>query len=206
MNVCDKCKRIVNPPRRLQPRGKKMLCDTCFYEVYSTPCWVVRQFVREVAPAISGKCLEPAVGDGAIVHTIDEMQGDGFCQWTTIDIRRTNAAQHVFDFTKPSAIDGHDNMVTNPPFSLGLAFAQRGLEVADDVYLLMRLNWLASHKRNEWLRANPPDAHVLPNRPSFTINGRTDMQEYAWFHWGTLAWGGQLQILESVPREERRLG
>lgn len=51
------------------------------------------------------------------------------------------------------------------------------------VIMLLRLGFLASEKRFNFMKENPPtDVLVLHKRPSFTGKG-TDAQEYAWFVW-----------------------
>jgi hypothetical protein len=49
-------------------------------------------------------------------------------------------------------------------------FAAHGLEVASEMMLLLRLNFLASAKRRAWWKAHEPSAlFVLSERPSFAI-------------------------------------
>jgi hypothetical protein len=52
----------------------------------------------------------------------------------------------------------------------------------------------------------PKDVWVLPNRPAFKEDNKTDSIEYAWFHWQapfehTFS---QTHLLDLTPREERR--
>ena len=77
-----------------------------------------------------------------------------------------------------------DLIITNPPFSLALAFLQKSLAEAPTVIYLLRLNFLGSLQRRAFWHANrPTHVLVLPNRPSFDGTGRTDATEYAWFCW-----------------------
>jgi hypothetical protein len=73
--------------------------------------------------------------------------------------------------------------ITNPPFRLAQGFIDACLKHADTVVMLLRLNYLASKARWEFMSARTPDVYVLPNRPSFT-GGGTDSIEYGWFIWG----------------------
>ncbi len=78
-----------------------------------------------------------------------------------------------------------DLVVTNPPFTLAMEFVQAALKVlspSGTCAMLLRLNWLASMKRAEFLSRHCPDVYVLPRRPSFT-GGGTDATDYGWFLW-----------------------
>lgn len=55
--------------------------------------------------------------------------------------------------------------------------------MSDVVCMLLRVNFLGSQKRAAWMRANTPSVYVLPKRPSFKSDGKTDATEYAWFLW-----------------------
>lgn len=75
-------------------------------------------------------------------------------------------------------------VVTNPPFSLAQEFVQHSLEVADETFMLLRLNFLGAQKRADWWKTHEPDAiFVLSERPDFTGEGG-DSCEYGWFYWG----------------------
>jgi SAM-dependent methyltransferase len=77
-----------------------------------------------------------------------------------------------------------DLVIANPPYSETEAFVSHALTIGTTVCFLLRLNWLASKKRAAFHRAHPADVFVLPKRPSFTEDSRTDATEYAWFVWG----------------------
>ena len=94
-------------------------------------------------------------------------------------------------------------IVSNPPFSQSEDFVMRSVEwikthghPASVAVFLLRLNWLASRRRADWLNANPP-ARIssLAPRPSFCKNVKivdgkkktssNDSCEYAWVWWGS---------------------
>jgi hypothetical protein len=92
----------------------------------------------------------------------------------------------------------------NPPYRLAAEFIQRSLEVAQTVCLLLRVNFLASARRNEFMRSHVPDTYIIPNRPSFSGTG-TDSPEYAWLIWTQdKREVGQLRILNTTSIEERK--
>jgi hypothetical protein len=69
--------------------------------------------------------------------------------------------------------------------------------------MLLRLPWLGSQKRAQWQRENPSNIHVLPKRPSFTADGKTDATEYAWFIWSSDV-GGHWSILHIDPADSKK--
>lgn len=116
---------------------------------------------------------EPACGDGRLIIAMNEfgIKSDGS------DI---NAPHNPTNFLND---DQHRNcLVTNPPFSLAFEFCKHAVRRADHVFLLLRLNFLASKKRAEWFRENEPSALlVLSDRPSFVLSckcqGRTMLSD-----------------------------
>jgi len=158
-------------------------------DFYATPAWCVRALLKS-CPLPGGNWLEPAVGDGAIVRAVDEMRRDVF--WTINDINLSRIgdlsaygmAEVPYPITGLEPEEMQDVVITNPPFSQSLEFVQGALKDGKIVVMLLRLNWLASQKRNRFLLTNPPSVYVLPRRPSFTADGKTDCIDYAWFIWG----------------------
>jgi hypothetical protein len=88
----------------------------------------------------------------------------------------------------------------NPPYTHAEEHIELCMRVAARVVVLLRLNFLGSAKRADWLRAHTPDIAVLPNRPSFHASGRTDSVEYAWFTWPG---EGRYTVLPPVPKPAR---
>lgn len=76
-------------------------------------------------------------------------------------------------------------IITNPPFSLAFEFCVHAHAHADEVWMLLRLNFLASKKRSAWFKQHEPAAlFILSSRPDFT-GGGGDSCDYAWFYWGS---------------------
>lgn len=80
-----------------------------------------------------------------------------------------------------------DLIITNPPFTYAMEFIQKALNEIDDngyVVMLLRLNFLGSKARNQWLLNNMPyEIYVHGKRLSFTDDNKTDSIEYAHFVW-----------------------
>lgn len=125
---------------------------------------------------------EPACGDGRIVKWLNST---GRAAGGT-DIHE-NPCGNPCDFFADRTTRGF--IITNPPFSLGVEFVQHALDVADEVLMLLPLNFAGSKKRHFWFRENSPSAHfVLSERPDFSGQGG-DSIDYAWWYWGT-RWHG----------------
>lgn len=141
-------------------------------DLYMTP----RKAFDPMLPFIKDlKCpvWEPACGDGRLVNWMNEydITADGSDIDRGIDYLSVNDPTYC--------------IVTNPPFSLAFEFCKHAVSHSDHVFLLLRLNFLASRKRFDWFRKHEPSAlFVLSERPSFTEDGHTDATDYAWFYWG----------------------
>lgn len=127
--------------------------------------------------------LEPACGDGRLARAmvaagIPTFASDLYPQG---DYTRTDFLQIA---------EHWPCIVTNPPFSLAHEFCAHAVEHAEHVFMLLRLNFLASKKRKAWWIEHEPDAiFVLSERPKFCKNryGKwaTDACDYGWFYWNT---------------------
>jgi len=118
---------------------------------------------------------EPACGDGRLVAAMNEygLRAIGS------DINDSFATDFL------AAKSSYSCIVTNPPFSLAFEFMDHAVSHVGEVFLLLRLNFLASKKRRAWFQAHEPSAlFILSQRPSFTGDGKTDATDYAWFYWG----------------------
>lgn len=184
-------------------------------DAYGTPPWCTHRAL-EAIPGLphKGVWMDPCAGEGAIIRAVNQVRPG--ILWTASELRpeaevelaQTNAAYVIQDFLDDSYKPGWvDVICTNPPFRLAQEFIEKSLRLAGQVVMLLRLNYLGSEKRADFLREFHPDVYVLPNRPSFT-DGQTDSIEYAWFHWvsGRSARSGQVRILASTPKEERKAG
>lgn len=189
--------------------GKRSTSDT-----YSTPLWCTHRALEAIALP-DGLWVDPCAGTGNIIQACQMVRPEDIT-WKAYELRpecmeplvNIDANPTIVDFTseglKPVQADV---VIMNPPFRLAQAFIEKGLRHADHVVVLLRLNYLGSDLRNSFMRNDCPDVYVLPNRPSFESNGRTDSIEYAWMYWRKRARPnkvGKLTVLPTTPIAERR--
>ena len=199
-------------------RGAKRRARDCYF----TPAYCTRLLVENVELP-GGFWLEPTAGEGAIITEVNRLRAN-VC-WSACEIRPrcAPALQRavgdgpvvIADFLKTTVgtfgrelFAPHDVAVSNPPYYLAQEVLEHSLELARTVVLLLRLNYLESEKRANFLRAHPPDVYVLPSRPSFCANRQgkrgTDATAYAWMVWPRARRRrGSIRVLPSLPREER---
>lgn len=121
------------------------------------------------------------------------------CRGKLLPLTRTNDAEYSVS-------------ITNPPFNLAMPFIRACLPISHHAIFLLRLNFLGSQERSDFIRETKPDLYILPNRPSFTTftehkRGKmaTDSIEYAWFHFHEGS-AGRYVMLDSSSKEERKKG
>lgn len=162
-------------------------------DYYPTPSWAVHRFL-EACPLPGGFWLEPCAGDGAIIKAVNSHRND--IAWAANEIQpdmipKLEAIPNVCtpvlcsDFLT-SSVQQQDFQVviTNPPFTLALECVKKSLELgAEYVVFLLRLNFLASKGRSQFMKEHTPDIYVLSTRPAFTSDGQRDSIDYAWFVW-----------------------
>lgn len=158
-------------------------------DYYPTPTWAVHRFL-ELCPLPGGKWLEPCAGDGAIIKAVNQVRSD--ILWTANEIQpemfptllELAPLVQIQDFLTKIPTADYKVVITNPPFNLAMECVKKSFEYgAAHVVFLLRLNFLASKARAEFMAENTPDVYVLSNRPSFTVNGERDSIDYAWFVW-----------------------
>lgn len=180
-------------------------------DFYATPAWVTEAILPHL-PLGAARILEPSAGEGAIVRALlaAGVPGDRLLA-VEIDARRARLVPCQVveaDFLTAQPWDASHRpglVIGNPPFSLAQEFVEHALEVVapgGTVAMLLRLAFLESAKRLDLHRSKPADLYVLPSRPSFTSNGKTDSAAYAWFVWGP-GRGGHWQILDCAKPGSR---
>jgi len=193
-------------------------------DYYPTPSWCVDRLLEEVNlpytyPLRSvGRWLEPAAGDGAIIRAVNAGLGTT-PTWTAIELQdrfKTDleasvdpSRVYIESFLDAPLNKDYDVIITNPPFSKALEFIKKSIKLEPEyVCMLLRLNFMGSGERSDFLRQYTPDIYVLPNRPSFNGKG-TDSIEYAWFVWDRnknfgSSGSGQIKILRNTDVKIRK--
>jgi hypothetical protein len=186
-------------------------------DYYPTPDWCVNRLLDELSLP-SGKWLEPAAGDGAVIRAVNKSYKRPLT-WTASELQDKFKSDlealvdpsqvHMESFFEAGLNKEFNVVITNPPFSKALEFIKKSIELEPEyVCMLLRLNFMGSGERSDYLREHTPDIYVLPNRPSFNGKG-TDSIEYAWFVWRAhnlygRTGSGTIKILKDTPKEQRK--
>lgn len=217
MSMADAAANKLKRPKRAKKAIKLKKAKRRKDDAYLTPPWCVHRLLEVDHLGLpGGSWLEPAAGPGRIISSVNSMRND--ITWDANEIRREctkslvkavgSSKRVVFgDFLSTSPPTKHyDVIFTNPPFSLAMKFIEKCLVTADHVVMLLRLGFLGSARRAAFFRQHPPDIYLLPERPSFTENGKTDNSYYAWFIWrpGNRA-SGVFRVLRETSLEDRKL-
>ena len=160
-------------------RGAERMSD----DAYPTPTWAVRRLLEEIHPRIPrGRWHEVTAGTGNIIRAVNEWFGQS-CSitWHATELHENSslvecmppstatpipANVHFTDYLKGPYIKC-DVAITNPPFSIAEDVIKKALTEADWVVMLLRMNFLGSDGRSNWLRNEMPDIYTLPDRPNF---------------------------------------
>ncbi len=171
-------------------------------DVYYTPTETVEALLLADGPPPHSSVLDPAAGNGAILRVCRE---HGFSV-EAVEIREKERGALLAVCNDPAAvvIDNwlnlaityepiSDAIITNPPFSIGPAFAVACLKTGCPyVALLLRCNVIGSNSWRPIWNWSPPNRIRPVKRPSFDApmkkdrsagDGRVDAAEYAWFIW-----------------------
>ena len=163
-------------------------------DYYATPPVAVEALLR--VEAFGGPVWEPACGDGAISKVLLAHGIDTF----STDLMDCGFGAAGIDFLLCNGAAA--NIVTNPPYNKGEAFARHAVTLATGkVCFLMRLAWLAGQRRHKMFVAQPL-ARIwvfsgrLPRMHRHDYEGpkTTSTIDFAWFVWDKNAPEGAPQI------------
>jgi len=194
-------------------------------DFYPTPQWCVDILAKKVGALIETpyrgaefQIIDLGAGDGRIGRTVRQAMPDAML--TLLDIneppeRREGEGWIIGDFLRMPMDDimrrgpTRKLFVGNPPFSQATEFikkvwrwvrTQRSASphsFTATMSMLLRLNWLGSEVRADWMNTNTPNRlTILAPRPSFVVKTRVmedgtvkkssnDSSEYAWTWWET---------------------
>lgn len=125
-------------------------------DFYPTPKWCIDLISEHIQWDRVASMYEPCKGAGAILESVPENVAT---EWSEIAEGRDYFQADLPPITLSW---------TNPPFLLAQEFLARSLGQAETVIFLLRINFLGSAKRREFLREHrPTHLYVLSERPSF---------------------------------------
>ena len=141
--------------------------------------------------------LEPCVGAGHIAETLTDYYNN-YPNITAIDIvDRGYPNTIVQDFLTWETNEKFEGIITNPPYSLAMEFAEKGIELLEEdgvMALFLKLQFLEGSKRKSFFEKYPPKyIYVFRNRMATWKNGSSVNPEtnkkwaeticFAWFIW-----------------------
>lgn len=152
-------------------------------DFYPTPRWATERLL-EVEP-FNGDILEPACGNGALSKILQEKGFDVISN----DLIDRGFGNPGIDFLTYEG--NHDNIITNPPFSLSYDFILQSKKIAKyKIAFLLRTVFLEGVARYEMFQ--DPEfpfkgIHVFSKRLTMTPNGEeiksSGMISFSWFIW-----------------------
>jgi len=188
------------------------------HDYYPTPPWCIYRALEKIPLNPKGLWFEPASGNGALVHAVDQWckdKGKTAPKWMTNDIRHDAVADYYKDFTTISALKFYqdfdiDVFITNPPFALADRFLEHALKLHNAqgqppiIVMLLRMQWMATHGRADMMQRHTPTLAILPDRPNFTVTGNSDMCEYAWHVWEHPDIDSKVIVLDATEARQRK--
>lgn len=160
-------------------------------DFYPTPISVTKGLLPflEVVPS---NFLEPCAGNGKIIEAVKSHYPN--CVASAIEIQngfKDDLLQLtddvvIADFLTMKAMPQYSLIITNPPFSQAMEFVKAAYEWLGpngQMAFLLRLPFVASVKRYNFLKTlKPSKILVLSQRPKFS-GTNIDSCDYAWFIW-----------------------
>lgn len=157
------------------------------FDYYATDPKAVEMLLEleQFAPVI----WEPACGEG---HISKVLQAHGYQVISTDLVYRGFGDPEPLDFLKET-LDGFEgDIITNPPYSVGLEFVRRALESVrpgGKVAMFLKVQFLEGQKRGAFFKDTPPRiVYISRSRLSCAKNGDFERFPdsaiaYAWYVW-----------------------
>jgi len=174
---------IITTDKVLRPRSKN--------DYYPTPSGMVREVARQTILAPVDNILDPGAGEGVWGRVYKERFPSAHL--TGVELRDLEKPEEyddwfVTDYLEWETDKTFDLIVGNPPYSLAEPFVRKSMELlrpGGRIMFLLRLTFLASQTRYYGLYEDCGlhSVMVSSRRPSFTLDGRTDADDYAIFVW-----------------------
>jgi len=186
-------------------------------DYFPTPPWATRALMEHVIADVRGKYVwEPACGEGHMAGVLAEYLSQVYA--SDVHDYGIGAAIGSFVGVGPDVAEAPgrpDWIITNPPFNLAVAFAERALHLAGEgVALLVRTAWLEGGDRWHRLFRDCPPTIVaqFAERVPMT-KGRWDPDastatSYCWVVWRRAAeckWDSNSRLVWIPPGCRERL-
>ncbi len=156
-------------------------------DFYCTPAWCVEGVYK--ALSLPRPTLDPGAGNGGLVGPARRIHGSR-SKLRGVEIQDELAQQARDAGLDVATGDGmaipwtDEHILMNPPYRDAMAWVEKGVSEASSVLALLRLGFLSSLKRQDFMRAHPPKAlAICSRRPSFIEGKGGDSADYAWFYW-----------------------
>lgn len=146
-------------------------------------------------PFGAGDYLEPCAGQGHLTKRIIELMPNS--KVDSIDIvDRGLEGVIVADFLDYETDKKYDYLITNPPYSLGKEFVEKGLTLMKNggkMAMFLKIQFLEGEKRREMYKENPPKYVYVFTKRMATFNNGSEVDEtgkrwattmcHGWFVW-----------------------
>ena len=156
--------------------------DALGSDLYTTPSWAVEALLKR--EGFSGDILDAGCGKGAIS---DVLLAGGYKDVVGIDLHDWGYGQPGIDFLQYQ--ESHDNVVSNPPFSILNEFILQALKLAKNkVAIFARINALESQNRfrDIYKVHQPARVYSFVNRVKCMKGGHDDGTSSAVFYCWTV--------------------
>lgn len=157
-------------------------------DAYFTPIEAVISLLLLEKEHIPATIYEPAAGNGAIVIPLRNNKYNVYAS-DIVDYGLEHCQSNI-DYLKIGPLPFNHGIITNPPYKLAQAFAEKAINESNYVAFLLRTNFLESTARLAFFRKYPPTRIWISSRrlPMMHRNGWTGAKAesntcYAWFIW-----------------------
>jgi len=154
------------------------------FDFYPTPEYSTEKILSKIK--LIEPILEPANGLGSITKVVKKY----YQNITTFDINLEAQADKYLDFFNYND-EKFNTIITNPPFKYNhkCEFIKKALESVNEnglVIMFLKLTYLESRRRKEFLTNNPPK-HIFVHSERVCLldgyGGKGGGVVYAWFVW-----------------------
>jgi hypothetical protein len=160
-------------------------------DFYPTPAYAVEELLKR--EKFNGKIWECACGDGAISKVLIN---NGYSVYST-DVIDRGYGDGIYDFLTTQNLFGNEknidvkNIITNPPYSLGLEFILKSKKIATEkIAMFLKTVFLESEARKEMFNDDVfslKTVYQFSKRVTLYKDGikmkNSGMISYAWYVW-----------------------